>query len=47
MKLTGLMKNAEQKARQKKGGHACDSLDLVGEGSGHLDHHTSDSGLGT
>ncbi len=45
-KLAGSRKDSEQKARQQKGGHACDSLDLVDEGSGHLDRHTSDSALG-
>ena len=46
-KLAALMKSPEQKTPQGRGGHACDSLDHVGEGSGHLDHHTLGSALGT
>jgi len=33
-------KGQKQKFQWKKSGHACDSLDFVDEGLGHLDHHT-------
>lgn len=46
MKRIWTEKAPKQNDRRKRSGHAFDSLDLVHEGLGHLDRHTSGLVLG-